>query len=399
MQKKGFKVTVYDHQGIAQGCSYANAGHFATEQIFPLAEQSLLWQLPKLLIDPLGPIALSPRYFLKALPWFLRFISNAKKSNRAHNTAALKQLNQLAIEAYKPLLAEANASHLLTTKGSLLVFESTPLKKIMKIKQAFIDENIAVQLLERNAIKQLEPNIQQNIQYALYFTEVGHSIDPLQLCIALASFAKQLGVHFEQQQITSITQVNHEHRITFSEQGNIQVKHLVIAAGAWSKMLLKPLGYHVPIEAERGYSLTLGNSTGLNRPVASAERKFIITPMAAGLRFSGTVEFSGLTAKENEKRADILLQHGQKIINGLTSQIEQSQATQYKWAGYRPSLPDSLPVIGEAPNHRGLYFAFGHQHLGLTQGAITGNLIAQLLAKEPTSIDLSPFSINRFSGN
>ncbi len=126
LQSLGFQVTLLDKDGIGAGCSQRNAGHFATEQVFPLAEASLLWQMPKLLLDPLGPMALSPSYFPKALPWFLRFMANMPTKIRNKNGEAIKSLNKNAIEYYKPLLKEAQAEHLLTTNGSLIVFENSP---------------------------------------------------------------------------------------------------------------------------------------------------------------------------------------------------------------------------------------------------------------------------------
>ena len=172
--------------------------------------------------------------------------------------------------------------------------------------------------------------------------------------------------------------------------------HVVISTGAWSETLLKQLNYKLPIEAERGYSLDLSEQTKnqLNRPVASAERRFIITPMSHGLRLAGTAEFAGLTQTANMKRAATLHKNAQFILNELPKLSEEKS---HAWMGCRPSLPDSLPVICSAPNHKNITFALGHQHLGLTLGAISGKLIGQIISNEKTAIDISPFSISRFN--
>lgn len=402
LQSLGFNVTLLDKNNVGEGCSKGNAGHFATEQVFPLAEFSLLWQLPKLLLDPLGPMAISPSYFVKAIPWFLKFIGNMTHKNRTKNSAAIKSLNKNAIAYYKTVLEAANAKHLLTTKGSLLVFEDTPLSNITKQYRHYHHAGVPVKLLDREQILALEPNLNEKIRHALYFTDVGHTLDPHEICLVLAKHAKKLGAVFKQFSVTDIE--HNSFGIKISDGKNeLNFDQVVIATGAWSKQLLKQLNYKLPIEAERGYSLNLPNTdvnAELSRPVASAERRFIMTPMAHGLRLAGTVEFAGLKKKANMKRADILYKHAKNMLINIPDFVENKDnnaKTGQKWLGFRPSLPDSLPVIGQAPNHANVYFALGHQHLGLTQGAITGKLIGQIITGQQTDIDISPFCISRFN--
>ena len=402
LQSLGFNVTLLDKNNVGEGCSKGNAGHFATEQVFPLAEFSLLWQLPKLLLDPLGPMAISPSYFVKAIPWFLKFIGNMTHKNRTKNSATIKSLNKNAIAYYKTVLEAANAKHLLTTKGSLLVFEDTPLSNITKQYRHYHHAGVPVKLLDREQILALEPNLNEKIRHALYFTDVGHTLDPHEICLVLAKHAKKLGAVFKQFSVTDIE--HNSFGIKISDGKNeLNFDQVVIATGAWSKQLLKQLNYKLPIEAERGYSLNLPNTdvnAELSRPVASAERRFIMTPMAHGLRLAGTVEFAGLKKKANMKRADILYKHAKNMLINIPDFVENKDnnaKTGQKWLGFRPSLPDSLPVIGQAPNHANVYFALGHQHLGLTQGAITGKLIGQIITGQQTDIDISPFCISRFN--
>jgi D-amino-acid dehydrogenase len=398
LQSLGFQVTLLDKQGVGEGCSKRNAGHFATEQVFPLAEISLLWQLPKLLLSPLGPMALSPKYFPRALPWFIKFISNMFSRKRNQNSLALKTLNQHAIEYYKPLLRAANAQYLLTTKGSLLVFESEIRHKVEKVFTAYKNAGVAVKLLNREQTLLLEPNLSSNIHYSLFFTDVAHTANPFEICQVLASQAFKLGANFQQVDIKNIAPTTHGVSLS-NEQHCEEFDHVVIAAGAWSKPLLNQLGYKLPIEAERGYSLDLAqiNETSLTRPVASAERKFIMTPMAHGLRLSGTVEFAGLKQPANMVRANTLYKNATNILSNLPEFNENQPDKEQRWSGFRPSLPDSLPVIGQAPKHKNVYFALGHQHLGLTLGAITGKLIGQVLTEQKTDINISPFCISRFN--
>ncbi|ALO34236.1 amino acid dehydrogenase [Colwellia sp. MT41] len=410
LQSLGYQVTLLDKEGIGLGCSKANAGHFASEQVFPLAESSLLWQMPKMLLDPLGPVSLSAKHFFKAIPWFVQFFNNMRPSLRAKNTLALQALNKNAIRHYTELLKAADAEHLISLQGSLLVFETSELSKVEAMHQHYQSAGIAVKLLDRAQTLALEPNLSDNINYSLYFTDVAHTIDPLALSRALADFAKSKGMTFQQAAVTGITQT--DTGVTLKTDGTentdkltLAFDHCVVACGAWSKELLKGLDYHLPIEAERGYSLSLPineqESALLSRPVASAERRFIITPMANTLRLAGTVEYAGLDAPANYKRAEMLKTNAAFILKALpeskAEQESEQAAKEESWMGCRPSLPDSLPVICQAPNHDKIFFALGHQHLGLTQGAITGKLIGQLVTKKKTEIDLSPFCISRFN--
>lgn len=400
LQTLGYQVTLVDKDGIGLGCSKGNAGHFATEQVFPLAESSLLWQMPKLLLDPLGPVSLSAKYFIKAIPWFIQFFNNMRPSLRDKNTVAIKALNKNAIGHYTALLKAANIEHLITLQGSLLVFETTDYNKVDAMYQHYKNEGVAVKLLDRAETIKLEPNLHDNINYSLFFTNVAHTIDPLALSVALAELAKSKGMTFQQGAVTQIAQSDTGVTVK-TKQENLTFDHCVVACGAWSKALLKGLNYHLPIEAERGYNLSLAineqASALLSRPVASAERRFIITPMDKTLRLAGTVEYAGLNAPANYKRAEMLKDNAAFILKALPEYKAEKKAEQEAWMGCRPSLPDSLPVICQAPNHDKIFFALGHQHLGLTQGAITGKLIGQLVSNQATEIDLSAFCISRFN--
>ncbi|MBB1416754.1 FAD-binding oxidoreductase [Pseudoalteromonas sp. SG44-1] len=392
LQRAGFAVTLYDENGLAQGCSKGNAGHFATEQVFPLAHPSLLKKLPGMLFNPLGPLRIDWRYGFKALPWFWQFVKNMPSKTYRTNTQALKALNQLAIPAYERLLSEYNLGHLLTKKGSLLTFETTPLSKINAMLRSYLDQGIEVELLDGEHVRLLEPNLAKTITYALLFKEVAHSVDPHLFCLNLAEQFSALGGQFCQQKITSIQPAKQGYTLSCQNQ-IVTANKVVIAAGAWSNTLLKPLGYKVPLDTERGYHCMLAGNYGLSRPVASAERHFIMTPMSQGLRIAGTVEFAGTKRKMNNKRALALLPNAKALLNRSAFSLHANST----WMGCRPSLPDSLPVIGSAPNHDNLYFAFGHQHLGLTQGAVTAELITALCLNHPPQIDIHPYCVSRFS--
>ncbi|MDK1285880.1 NAD(P)/FAD-dependent oxidoreductase [Pseudoalteromonas umbrosa] len=389
LQQLGYQVTLFDPKGIGTQCSKGNAGHFATEQVFPLADRALLKKLPSMLFDKLSPLRIDWRYLLQALPWFARFCANMPTPRYTRHTKALKALNQAALEAYKRLLGDNFNAHIIC-KGSLLTFENYDLGAIKKIHQAYLANGVKVELLDKPAIAALEPQISDTVRYALLFTEVGHSPDPLKLSMHIYKEFIRLGGQFVQQSVAEVAQHEHNSSVIDSLGKSKHFSKVIICAGAWSKQLCQQLGYKLPIEAERGYHNMLSNHA-LSRPVASADRQFIMTPMQAGLRLAGTVEFAGLHRPPFYARAASLLTHAQALLKKF-NHVEQGE----HWMGPRPSLPDSLPVIGQAPTHPNILFALGHQHLGLTQAAITSELIANLVANKPTVFDITPYSIARF---
>ncbi|NOU49330.1 FAD-binding oxidoreductase [Pseudoalteromonas sp. JBTF-M23] len=387
----GYHVCLFDSEGIAQRCSKGNAGHFATEQVFPLADKKLLPKLPNMLFNPQGALSIKASYALKMLPWFFRFLLNMREKRFNAHTRALKALNESSLSAYEELLAGSNYQSLLTKNGSLLTFEQSKPSDIEKIYLNFKAQNVSVTWLDKKALHELEPNISEHVTNALFFPEVGHSIDPHSLCMHIFNQYNKQGGEFFQEAVTNIIAQSDKSIVSTSTNNTYHFDKVVVCTGAWSKPLAKQLGFNVPLETERGYHAMVEKHDILSRPVASAERQFIITPMQQGLRLAGTVEFAGLNAPERTTRATMLLGHAKNILTDIQHcQIKQT------WMGCRPSLPDSLPVISTAPDNKNILFAFGHQHLGLTQAAITAKLIAQLCQGEQPSLDLNPYRINRF---
>lgn len=389
LQRRGYQVTLFDKGEPASACSQGNAGHFATEQVFPMADSSLLWKLPKMLCDPIGPLRIDLRSMLGNLPWFWRFLQQMPKARFHQGVTALTALNQAALPAYRRLLKE-QYDQLIASKGSLLVCEKQHNLDVLFNK--YQRQGISVVKLNSQQAQQLEPNLSKHIAGALYFDQVGHTVDPYHLCQRLYKHFITAGGTFKTAEIDNIVTTTGRLLLKASEQSFGVFDHVVIATGAWSKSICQQLGYRLPLIAERGYHTMVNNPAVFSRPVASSERGFIMTPMQMGLRLAGTVEFAHVDSAPNYHRARALFTHAQELVElPLVEQREQV------WVGVRPTLPDYLPVIGQAPKHDSIYFALGHQHLGLTQAAITSECIADLIDKKPNDIDLTPFSISRFA--
>jgi len=395
LQKKGYCVTIFDGSGVANGASFGNAGHFATEQVFPLANPALLGQLPKMLVDPFGPFKIRANYFFKALPWFCRFMLAMRPSQINKNTAAIRALNERSMAQWSELLTEIGAQQYLTQQGSLLTYEKDNTEQLEQDYRHYLSEGIAVEKLSSSQVLALEPCLSNKVSGALYFTRVGHTVSPEELCQKIYQAFTKLGGKMIAKNIDSISNNNNPLTIETSDN-SYTVDKLVVCAGAHSKELTRQLGYKVPLEVERGYHLMLPVDVKLNRPIASADRKFIMTPMKGGLRLVGTVEFGGLYNEPNYRCSEMMLTHAKALLPELKDISLCQLNEQSRWMGFRPSLPDSLPIIDCSKHNANVFFNFGHQHLGLTWGAISGELMSQLIAGQTNTVDLTPYRVNRF---
>ncbi len=397
LQEQGFKVTLVDRDPPVMGASKGNAGHFATEQVLPLASPQLLWQLPSILLNPLGPVAIQWRYIFKIMPWWLRFLRQMSKRKYQQNSQGIAALNNNALVIYQELLSRTGLKGLIRSQGSMLVFE-TQRAYLSYLKQLEVMQAHGVQyeLMSGAQVLKSEPALNTNIKAGIFFSDTWHTINPSQFATQLFNYFRRAGGQFKHAEVLELTRKHNDRqqgiKIKTTMGKSWWVPRVVLATGAWSKPWVYQLtGKKIPLDTERGYHLHLqGLQNVISIPITSGERKFIMTPMSEGLRLAGTVEFAGLSLPPNMRRAKMLLPHAQALLPGLPEQkISASQC----WMGCRPSLPDSLPIIDE---DEGVYFAFGHQHLGLTQAAITALLVSQLVTRQRSEIDLSPYRLSRF---
>ena len=392
LSAEGRQVMLLDRDAPGNGCSGGNAGHFATDVVLPLANPETLLSIPKMLLDPLGPLALRWSYLPRMLPWLARFAWSALPANAKAGAEALRALNRQSIASYDRVLARTGLQHLMTKRGAITLYQTAKGQaKHRSTVNVLRDYGVNVDILSAPQLLDLEPALGADVSGGLYFSDTAHTVDPLGLVSALVQQFVQRGGFLVQANVTDL-QLTADGRVKIdSSKGSYLADDVVIATGAWSKPLMTKLGYRVPLDTERGYHLMLPTpNVELTRPVTAFERSFVMTPMTGGLRLAGTVELAGLQAPENLQRAEVLFNHAQTLLPG----IRRGDAS--SWMGCRPSLPDSLPVIGRSPRGEPIYFAFGHQHLGLTQAATTAEIIGDLLAGRDCAIDISPFRVDRF---
>ncbi|MEH6580223.1 MAG: FAD-dependent oxidoreductase [Amphritea sp.] len=392
-QRNGYQVTLIDRDEPGLGASFGNAGYLATELVDPLSTPKTLRSALAMWINPHGPLSLPLAYMHRILPWLVRFIWAAHPDTVDHGRKALLQLNQAAVPAWKRCLTDIGATEQLVNSGYLLVWESADKLEDAKSHAAYMAQwGIKTELVQGKRLEQLEPEMAENLSHALFFPEACRVLEPYQLCKILLSAFQARGGTFIQQAVDALLPEDKGISIQ-TETASFKFDHAIVCAGAWSKQLLKGVGLKVPLEAERGYHLTIdAKHIRLNHPIGSAERRFVMCPLDSGLRVVGMTELGGLKLKPFKRRFDSLHHHSRKLLSRLKDPTLQVS----EWMGYRPTLPDSLPMIDKHPCHPQLLFAFGNQHLGLTQAAISAELVVGLMRGNPQAVNCEPFRVDRF---
>ncbi len=385
----GHKVTLIDRDAPGMGASFGNAGHFATEQVFPLASPDVLGNIPQMMFDRRGPLVLKPAHMLRFLPWGLRFLWASRKSAFQRGIRATKSLNDGALAHWRELLSETGLSDLGRTRGSLEIFQTgSAFRQAAALAERFIRHGVRTEILNARQVRERVPALTGDLAGALFFPDTGHTVNPHRLVTAIFDQALAKGLCFIQDDITALDHKAGRGVVMRGGKGIYETEKLVLSSGVLSRDLLKSLGLSAPLEAERGYHYMLPRpGIAVDLPLTFHERKFILTPMEHGIRLAGTVEFAGVKAPPTPNRARMLFDFARQSFPELDDRAAE------EWMGFRPTLPDYLPVIDRRDN---IVFAFGHQHLGLTQAAITARLVQEMISGAAPAIDLSPFRLDRF---
>lgn len=392
LQRAGIDTILVDRTGPASGTSFGNAGVLASASVVPVTVPGLIGKAPRMLLDKTQPLFLNWSYLPQMLPWLSRYLSHCKPETVSRIAKALVPLLANSLEDHRALAEGTGAERYISEAEFVYVY---------KDRAHFESDHFGWQVrrhngftwteYEGNAFHQHDPVFSSAQNFAASVHNHGRISDP-------GRYVQQLASHFEHQggQIIKADVedfIQKDGRIcgirTVGE--TIDCRAVVVATGAWSKALMKKLGCSIPLEAERGYHIELYEPSAMPKmPSMIASGKFVMTPMDGRLRFAGMVEFGGLVAGANRAPIDFLKSYIHQVIPDL-------KWTETKeWLGHRPAPIDSVPVIGEVPAIKGAYMGFGHQHVGLTGGARTGQLLAQLVAGQTVDIDLSPYRPTRF---
>ena len=392
LQRDGHRVTVIDRLPAGEGTSYGNAGLIQVDAVLPIAMPGILRKVPRMLTDPEGPLVIRWRYLVRLAPWLIRFVAAARPGQVESISLALAALLEHAHASYRPLLAACGGEDLFVPTGELFVYRQRAAYEAAKPDHEHRRRlGIAMEEVGPAEMRQLEPALSPDIEFGVFSPGCLRVANPLTLSQRLAETVVRGGGSILQETVTDIERGADGPSAVVTDKGRHDVDRLVVAMGAFSKRWAARLGARVPLDTERGYHLMLPRpGVELRTPLLEGGHRFGITPMTHGVRLAGTAELASLDAPPNYRRSRMLGRMAQKIVPDL--RLDDAE----EWMGFRPSMPDSLPVIGPVPGSDRVFLAFGHGHLGLTLGAITGQLVADLVADRDSGIDRTPYRADRF---
>ncbi len=393
--KKGIPVTLFDKNDPLsinyKPASYGNAGHFSPYAVLQLNRPDILYDVPKMLSSSYGPLALKWNYVPKMLRWFYHYLRNCNEKSMLHTAKYMHQILNLSNDAYEEIFQEIDTSDLVEKKGIIYLWTNQNLKSRkleIKIRDSL---GIKQKLLSKKQILDLEPNLNPVFDAGVIYENAMHARDPHGILKQIFKLFLKKGGKFVQTEIKSLEQKNTNETIIKSDNDNFKFEKTVVATGAFSKQFSDQLGENIPLDTERGYHVHFKNKDNLiSRPVIFLDRGFGMTPMNQGLRAVGTVELGGLKNPPSKKRIEYVINCAKELLPQLGNHEDE-------WLGFRPTLPDFLPILGPSLKNKNIIYAFGHQHLGWTLGAITGKIVSGIIAGEKTNLDLAPYSSKRFN--
>ena len=391
LQKKGFDVTIFDRENPGSPvASYGNAGHFSPYASLSLNRTDILLDVPAMLMSSTGPLALKWNYVPKMIPWFMKFILNTSKNKMMHTAKNMHQILDLALPAYDELFDEVDIEGLVENKGILYIWNDQDLKSRELEINVRKELGVQQQLVNKKEIHDLEPNIKPFYHAGVYYPYARHARNPKKILLKFFDLFLKKGGQFKKTDVKSID-FQDEQPILKTETEKFLFDKVVVACGAFSKKLTDNLDEKIPLDTERGYHVHFKDCDHLlQRPVIFSNRGFGITPMEQGLRVVGTVEFGGLKNPLSKSRIKNLINNAKYMLGDLPDHEDE-------WLGFRPTLPDFLPVMGPSKNHKNVFYCFGHHHLGWTLGPISGKIVSGMIAKENTNLNLAPYSSTRFN--
>jgi D-amino-acid dehydrogenase len=390
-QQRGLSVVVIDRREPGSETSYGNAGIISSGSILPLNRPSLWSALPSYLGNTSAALRWDPIWVMRNLDWVVRFLGNAASPSRTRpRAAALHGLIGASLKLHREWIVQAGAGNRIRETGWLKAWRSDAVGAAKQEQDFLAEFGIKSELLDRQAISALEPNILPVYKTGLLHTQTASVDSPGNVTKAYARMFAGAGGELRQSDIKAIEARDDGWRVVLGD-GAISARHVVVALGPWSADILRPLGYRVPLAVERGYhqEFTPNAARSLQRPIHDADGGFLMTPMENGIRVTSGVELTDRDAPSSFAQLDMVVPMARGVV-------EFGSAVGEPWRGARPTLPDSLPMIGPAPRHQGLWLAFGNQHIGFTTGPATGSAIAAMIAQDKPSFDTSAFAPGRY---
>ncbi len=396
LQRYGHAVTIIDPKPPGEGASFGNAGCLNGSSIVPMSMPGLWKDVPGWLLDPLGPLSVRWSYLPRIIPWLTRFVQSGRPDKVAAQASALRGLLGPTLELMTSLAKEAGAEDLIRHQGHLYVYRSEAGFCKDQGGWALRQQNgIKLQILTQPALREFDPALASHYFRGVFIEENGHTVNPSKLVKRLVEQAVRNGAVLIPAIAQAIILDGNKVRGVRTSNGEISADYVVVATGAHSKLLASQMGDHVMLDTERGYHLMIRDPEVKPRvPTTEAESKFIANAMEDGLRLAGTVELGGLNLPPDWRRTRSLLKNARQMLPGLSAEYPEDRITQ--WMGFRPSMPDSLPVIGPSTRSPNVLYGFGHGHVGMTGAPMTAKILAASISGQNLGIDISAFSPSRF---
>lgn len=393
LQRLGYTVTLIDKEGPAAGASYGNAGVLASCASIPVTVPGVIKKAPKMLLDKDGSLFLKYRYLPKLLPWLTKYLSYANTSDLHRIASAINGVVGDSLTEHQQLAKGTIAEKWIKPCDYLYLYEDLA---------AFEEDKVAWELrksfgikwteLKNDAVGDYDPMFSKSFKFAVNLKGHGRINDPGKYIKDLATHFVNQGGKIEKTEITGFKIDDGQVQWLETNSGKLNFDQIAICTGAWSGPLAKALGVNVPLESERGYHVELWEPNMIPKATyMDAAGKYVITPMEGRIRLAGIVEFGGLKLKPSQKPFELLLRNIKRTMPDLTWKHTET------WMGHRPAPADSIPVIGQSPNAKNAWFAFGHQHIGLTSGPKTGRVLSQMIDGSKSNLDLAQYSPMRFN--
>ncbi len=394
LRRAGCRVIVVERgePGHKNGTSYGNGGILVPSGVAPVTGPGMIAKSPKMLLDPNFPLFLRWGYLPKLLPWLMKYLSHANEADTRRISKGLTEIVGDAVEQHKSLAKGTPAEEWIADSDYCFAYADRAAFE----KDAFVfdlrrEAGQVPELIEGEAVRDYEPAMGKSVNLLAVMKNHGFIRSPGRYMAALADVFRSEGGDIRQCEVRDVDLTNGRITAVETDQGRIDCDTAVLATGVWSKPLAQKLGITVPLESERGYHIVFkGPSLDLRSTYMMAAGKFVVTPMHDGIRCAGVVEFGGLEEPASAAPLKLL----RKQVAAYFPTLEYSETEE--WMGHRPATTDSLPVIGEL-GKTGVFAGFGHHHIGLTGGPKTGRLIADLITRKGTNVDLKAFDPQRFT--
>lgn len=392
LQKRGRQVVLVDRDTPGRGASFGNMASIAVTEFMPASRPSVWRQIPGWMLDPEGPVRVRPSYMPKLVPWFLRFIAASRPAKLRALEAQGAALCARSLNDTLDLLRETGLSDQISDEGCLSLYTDEAEVKADRDHIDILERfGFAHEVIGRQAIRALEPELSDKIGLAVLFPQNRSMKDPYKLVLALADRFTALGGRVERGEVVRFVRNDRIREVVLKDGRRLAAEEVVICAGAYSATLAKELGEPIPLETERGYhTQIMAPGLSMKHSIIWPARAFMVTPTAGGIRVGGTVEMAGLDAAPDYRRSKVTVRRAKEALPNL--RVEDST----EWMGHRPALPDTVPILSPSARTKGVFYATGHGHLGLTTAATTARLMGELITGGKPSLDLHPYRIDRF---